>query len=226
MLYFWVFISSVVSVIYLFLLTKLIGCRQMSQLSMFDYVNGITIGSIAASLATSTGKEMLEPAIAMTVFALSATGLSYLSDKSKKVRGFVCGKPITLYSSGVFYRDSFKKAKLDIGEFLTQARTLGYFDLNQILLAIMEGNGKISFLPHAHSRPASPSDFGIAPAESTVFFNVIEDGKIIKENLTALGYDEKWLCGKTDLKIKDIFLAVCDKNGSLSCYPSNISCGK
>lgn len=118
-----VFFSALGSAIALFLLTKLMGARQISQLSLFDYINGITIGSIAAELAISGFKEdFMLPLVAMVVYALVSVGVSVLSNKSIAARKFLVGKPIILYDNDTLFEKNLTKAKLDVNEFLTYCR--------------------------------------------------------------------------------------------------------
>ena len=123
--------------------------------------------------------------------------------------------------SGQMYKKNFKKTRLDLNEFLMQARLNGYFDLSQIDTAVMEASGKISFMPKAASRPATPEDLKIVPEADKVFYNVIMDGHILEQNLKAAGRDIRWLenCLKSKgNKIADIFLATLDSNGTLNIF--------
>lgn len=138
---------SLGSIIVLFILTKLMGNREMSQLSMFDYVVSITIGSIAAEMSTSLENNFLEPVIAMVVYGIVATAISYFTCKSIKIRRIVSGRGKILYDNGKLYRKNLIKSKLDLNEFLMQCRINGYFNLADIQTAILEPNGRISFLP-------------------------------------------------------------------------------
>ena len=217
-----VFLASVGSIVALFILTKLMGNREMSQLSMFDYVNGITIGSIAAEMATSLEDDFLKPLLAMVIYALAAILISIVTSKSLKARKILTGRPLILYENGKIYKKNLKHAKLDISELLTQCRINGYFDLANIQTAILEANGKISFLPVSLRRPATPSDLNLNPTQEKLAVNVILDGNLLKNNLKFTGNDETWL--KKELKkkgvsqISDVFLATCDGNNTLNVY--------
>ena len=125
----------------------------MSQLSMFDYIIGITIGSIAAEMATALETEFWQPLLAMGIYALVAVIFSILSTKSLKSRRLISGTTLVLFDNGILYRKNFKTAKLDLDEFLMICRINGYFNLNDIQTALLETNGKISFLPKAEKRP-------------------------------------------------------------------------
>lgn len=113
---------SLGSVIFLFILTKLMGNKEMSQLSMFDYIIGITIGSIAAEMATALESDFMQPLVAMAVYAVVSIVISVLSYKSLKFRRISSGDSLILLDNGEIYRDNFKKAKLDLNEFLMQCR--------------------------------------------------------------------------------------------------------
>lgn len=221
--YFTIFYQSLFSIIALFILTKLMGCKQMSQLSMFDYINGITIGSIAAEMATDLEGNYLKPLLAMVVYAVVAIVLAKTAQRFIPFRRIVNGKAITLYQDGSIYNENLQKAKMDVDEFLVECRVNGYFDLAQIDTAILEPNGKISILPVSAERPATPKDLGIKPSQEEIFANVIVDGHIMEQNLKHAGKDRNWLDqqleGQNIKKIEDVFLAVCDKQGSFHVFP-------
>lgn len=217
-----IIILSSVSELFLFVLTKLMGNKEISQLSMFDYVIGITIGSIAAEMATALESDYKQPLVAMAVYAFVSIMISIACMKSQKVRRFIYGNSLILLDNGKLYRKNFKTAKMDLNEFLVQCRSNGYFNLSDIKTAILEPNGKISFLPKSSNRPTTPSDFDLTPAPASIDVNVIIDGRIIYENLKNAGYDQMWLqkeiVSQGFENINQIFLATLDKQNNLSIY--------
>ena len=218
----YIIVLSLGSIIAIFLLTKLMGYRQMSQMSMFDYVNGITMGSIAAEMATSLDTGFEKPLVAMIVYALVSLLLSTVSSKSIKVRRMLEGAPLVLLNNGEIYRHNLKKAKIDVSELLVQCRINGYFDISKLQTAILERNGKISFLQKATDRPLTPADVQLSPQQDYMVANVILDGKVMDENLRHTGKDEKWLLdqvrGQGAKRIEDVLLASCDSNNKLQVY--------
>lgn len=216
-----VLLTSVSSVVVLFLLCRLTGQRQISQMSMFDYINSICIGSVAADFATDL-ENWHRPLIAMIVYGLMTVLINILSCKNLRLRKFFNGKPLVLFESGKLYRKNLFHAKLDLNEFLTRCRAAGYFDLSQLEAVVLETNGQLSFLPLSSRRPLSPADMQLHPEPETLRFNLILDGNILPENLKASGYSEDWL--KSQLhsqgigQISDVFLATCDKNGNFTAY--------
>lgn len=214
---------SIGSIAELFILCKLMGYRQLSQMSMFDYVNGITIGSIAAEMATSLEDNFLQPMTAMLVYAAAAILLSWLSSKSIRARRIIAGKPAVLLHNGKLYRKNFQKSKIDLNEFMTQCRVNGYFDISQLDSAVLEENGHISFLPKSQHRPLTPNDLQMSPQRDSLVASLIIDGQIMSENLKASGKDERWLIKELHARgisdAKEIFLATCDLNQNLTLYP-------
>ena len=140
------------SIVVLFILTKIMGQREMSQLSIFDYIISITIGSIAAEMATSLEDNFVEPLVAMIVYAVVTLIIGVLNTRFVKLRPIFSGRTLILYDNGTLFKENFKKSKIDLNEFLVQCRTSGYFNLSDIKTALLEENGKISFLPMSEKR--------------------------------------------------------------------------
>ena len=217
-----VLLTSLLSVAALFLIAKVMGHKQMSQLDFFDYITGITIGSIAAELATEL-EQPIQPLIAMVVYGCAAIILSKITSIFPKTRKFINGTPTILMNNGKLYRENLKKAKMDLSEFMVMCRQQGYFDLNDIQTAIFEFNGKLSILPVSVKRPVTPQDMTLNPQQEYIQTELIMDGRVLDENLKRMGLDDKWL--QKQLKsmgyhhAKDIFLAVCDDNKKLTLFP-------
>ena len=203
--------TALLSVVALFIITKIMGHKQVSQLDFFDYVSGITIGSIGAELATEL-EEPYKPLIALGVWGGTSLILNFLAHKIPKTRKYINGTPTILLTEGKLYRKNLKKAKLDLSEFMLLCREQGYFDLDEIQLAVFEHNGKLSILPKAANRPATPEDLKITAKTTHIGVEVIMDGRIIGDNLSRAGKDEKWLQKKLKKQghkdAKAIFLAV------------------
>ena len=214
--------TTLVSIVVLFLLTKLMGAKQVSQMTMFDYVVGITIGSIAAELATELEQPVL-PLTALIAYGVAAYLISVLTNKSLKARGLITGKPLVLLEDGVIRRENLKKARLDLNEFLTYCRINGYFDLNQIHTALMEHNGNISFLPREQDRPATPEDLGSHPKQAKVQTPFIMDGRLLRENIRKAGKEEAWvhraLLRQGYRQESQVLLALWDGGEKLTVFP-------
>lgn len=218
-----VILTSVLSAAALFVIAKVMGHKQMSQLDFFDYITGITIGSIAAELATELEKPW-KPLIAMLVYGGITVMLTLIISKLPRLRKFINGTPTIIMSDGKLYRKNMKKAKLDLSEFMVMCRQEGYFNLSDIQTAIFEYNGRLTILPKATKRPVNPADMNLVPEAEKIRTEVIMDGRVMGENLKRMGLDENWL--KKELKVqgyknpKEIFLGICDSNNQLTVFLS------
>lgn len=213
--------TSTLSVVVLFVIAKVLGHKQMSQLDFFDYITGITIGSIAAELATEL-ENPWKPLIAMTLYGAVAVTLTFVTSKLPRMRKFINGTPTIILSGGKLYRKNMKKAKLDLSEFMVMCRQEGYFDLNDISMAVFEYNGRLTVLPKATKRPVNPNDINIIPQPDTICTEVIMEGRILHDNLKRMGLNINWL--QKELAVqgikteKEIFLGVCDQKNQLTVY--------
>ena len=215
-------LSSLLSIAVLFLLAKLMGTKQVSQMTMFDYVVGITIGSVAAELATEL-EEPAKPLTALIIYGVVAVLISILTNKSVKARAVVTGKPLVLLENGVIYRENLKKARLDLNEFLTYCRIGGWFDLNQLQSAVLEHNGVVSFLPKETDRPATPTDLNLNPKQAKVQMPFVMDGKLLEDNIRQAGKEEAWvrrsLLRQGYKDESDVLLALWDGGEKLTVFP-------
>ena len=206
-----VILTALLSVASLFIITKIMGHKQVAQLDFFDYVSGITIGSIGAELATELEKPY-KPLIALAIYGLASLLLNLLAHKIPRTRKYINGTPTILMNDGNLYRKNLKKAKLDLSEFMLLCREQGYFDLDEIQTAIFEHNGKLSILPKAANRPATPDDLKITAKATHIGVEVIMDGRVMGENLSRMGRDVNWLTKQLNIQgckdAKEIFLGI------------------
>ena len=219
-----VILTSLLSVGALFIIAKVMGHKQVAQLDFFDYVSGITIGSIGAELATEIEKPY-KPLIALVIYGIVSTVLNLAAHKIPRTRKYINGTPTILMNDGKLYRENLKQAKLDLSEFMLLCREQGYFDLDEMQTAIFEHNGKLSILPKGANRPITAEDLNISAKVTHIGTEVVMDGRIMGENLTRMGRDEIWLTKQLKAQgykdAKDIFLAVYHpEEDKLSLYPN------
>ena len=219
-----IILTSMLSIAALFVITKSMGHKQVAQLDFFDYVSGITIGSIGAELATEL-EEPQKPLMALVIYGIISVLLNLAAHKIPRTRKYINGAPSILMSNGVIYRKNLKQAKLDLSEFMLLCREMGYFDLEEINTAVFEHNGRLSILPKSKNRPLTPSDINIKVNESSIGVEVIMDGRILEENLSRLGRNKAWLMNRLiDGGYKDekeIFLAIYrSEEDGLMLYPN------
>ncbi len=216
-----VILTSLLSVAVLFLMAKIMGHKQIAQLDLFDYIAGITIGSIGAELATEL-EEPLKPLIALLIYGGVTFGFSMLTSKFPRMRKYINGSPTVILNAGKLYRKNMRKAKLELSEFMVMCREEGFFNLDDIQTAIFEYNGRLTILPVSSKRPTTPTDIGLSPQQETINAEVIMDGRILGENLKRMGLDANWLQKKLEEQgfhsAKEVFLGLCSTDHKLSLF--------
>ena len=184
---------SVISLVALFAVTKLIGKKQVSELSLFDYVIGISIGNFTAEMVMSMDNQYINGIVAMVSFGLVSYIVSHLTAKSISLRRFITGTPTIIIEDGKINIDGMAKAKIDINDLLQQCRNAGYFDISEVSYAIMEVNGKISILPKVNYQVPNLQDLKIKKEKESLTSNVIIDGNLMIHNLKNSNKNLEWL---------------------------------
>lgn len=209
-------LTSIFSLVMMFLITRWGGKRQIAQMSPFDYLNAVTVGSIAAEMATNL-EAWYRPFTALLVYGVVTWAVEVSACKSIALRTFWSGRSVILMNNGTIIKENLRRATIDLNEFLGQARIAGYFDPNGIQTAILENNGQISFLPKSNTRPATPQDLSMNPEPTSAWYDLILDGRFMSDNLKAAGRDEKWLDNHLHQmgigQRSEVFYAACDKQG-------------
>lgn len=202
------------SVLALFVIAKLLGKRQISQLEFVDYIIGISIGSIAAEMATDIGdKPMWYYLVAIGIYFLFDIIINFLGRKTPFLKHFLKGKPLMLIYNGEINFKNLKHSKLSVNDMVAMAREQGYFDLSDIKYAVFENSGHLSIMPVAKKQPPVAEDLKIIK-ESKLPCYLITDGRISYSALNEINKDENWLFKKLKVKdkkaLKKIILAIYD----------------
>ena len=219
-------IRTIVIAVIIFFLTKLLGKKQISQLSLFDYIVGITIGSTVADIALDIEKNFIGGVVSLVIFVLIDYFISMLTMKNITARRFLVGVPTVLVEKGKIIESGLKKCKLDINELLAEARIEGYFNIDEIDYALMEINGVISFLPKEKDKSVTKKDMKVKLEKSGLTVNGIIDGEYMENNMKAINKDKQWL--DHELKVQgydeydDILLATIDTNYKVTVYRKGV----
>ncbi len=217
-------LRALISLVTLFLVTKMLGKKQVAELSLFDYVIGISIGNFAAELTINLESKIIHGTIAVIIFGLVAYFITILTMKSIVLRRFFMGIPTVIIHDGILLEEGLKKVKFDVNDLLEQCREQGYFDISEIAYAVLEADGKISILPKSEYKTVTVKDMKLKTKKSSVLGNVIIDGKIMHQNLKNMNKDEKWLKKQVEAqgkKIEDVLLGTLDDFDKLVLYEKN-----
>ncbi|MGG1571724.1 DUF421 domain-containing protein [Fictibacillus sp. NRS-1165] len=213
-------VRSFIFLITLFLLTKwFLGKKQLSQLSFFEYVTGITIGSIAAEVTMGLERNIMHGLISMSIWSLVPFAIGLVSLKSKKVRDFAEGKARIIIKDGKIMEDNLKKERYTIDELLEQLRNKNVFEVSDVEYALLEPNGHLSVLLKKENQPLTAKDLQIKVAPIKEPQTVIMDGNILDEPLSNRGLNRGWLneeLDKAGVSLDNVFLAQVDLYGQLT----------
>ena len=174
---------SLISLITLFIATEILGKKQVSELSLFDYVMGISIGNFSAEMILVLDGQIINGVVAILTFGIVGFLISYLSTKSITIRRLFFQTPTVIMQEGKINYHALKKLNIDINDFLEQTRSLGYFDLNEISYAIMEANGKLSVLVKDEYKIPTKKDLDLKIEKESYPANIIIDGNMMYENI-------------------------------------------
>lgn len=212
-------LQSSVGITVLFFLVKIMGKKHISRLTYFDYVVGISIGSLAANIILKDTSDFLLGIISMIVITCFPIILSYISMKSFSARKFFDGSPIIIIQNGKIIEKNLKRSKLNINDVLILLRIKNVFNITDVEFAILETNGKISIQLKANKQPTKPSDLNINVKYEGLCTNLIIDGNVINSNLNFINKDIGWLINELKKQninsISEVLLASLDNTGNL-----------
>lgn len=212
-------LRAIFSFIVLFTLARILGKKQISHLTFFDYVVGIVIGDMASTMAIETEMKIINGLIGLVVYTLFSVILAYGAIKSFKFRDLVESSPSILVKNGNVLEKNLFKHKMTYDDLLNGLREKDAFKLDEVEMAILETNGQISVLKKPEYQSLTPSDIGLAVEEDHAPSLIIIDGTLLLKRLNYLNYSEDWLLGEIKKqganKVEDVFLAQINSDGSV-----------
>lgn len=206
------------ALVMLFVLTRILGKKQISQLTFFEYITGIVIGDLAGFISTDIEANYIHGTVAMLVWFAIPLLVEMLALKSKKVRNLLEGQGTVFIRDGKVLEKNLRKERYTTDELLEQLRTKSVFTPADVEFAILEASGDLSVMLKEEYQPLTPSDIGLHPKRLHPPQAVIMDGNVQDGGLAILGLDRIWLdkqlkqAGRT---VSDIFMAVADDKGGL-----------
>lgn len=212
-------LRSLFFLIVLFVITKVLGKKQLSQLSFFEYVTGITIGNVGAELATKVEGNVIHGVLSILVFAIAPFIAGSISLKSKTFRDLVEGKASVFIKDGKVMEDNLKKEKYTIDELLALLRKKDVFDVSEVEFALLEANGDFSVMLKKQNQPITPKDINLSVAAVKEPQTIIMDGNILDEPLSTIGLNRNWLHTELDklgVILDNVFLGQANSNGELT----------
>lgn len=188
-----VMIRTTIAFVVLFLISKLLGKKLISQMTYFDYITGISLGTLSATAAMDYSGEFGPYFLALVQWGIFSILLGVISLKSRKVRKFVEGEPTLMIQNGQVLEENMKKSQYNLDNLIVSLRKKNIFNISDVEFALLEPDGTLSVLPKSQHRPITPSDLNLDTGYEGLSTELIMDGKIVYANLAQVGLDETWL---------------------------------
>ncbi len=214
-----VMVRGIIAFFTLVIFARLLGKQQISQLTFFDYVLGITIGSIAANLTTDLTSRAWPHWVGLAVWTILVLALQWLTLKWRYASKYIDGEPTVVIMNGKIMEDAMRKLRYRTSELLEQLRQKNVFDISQVEFAVLEVNGQLSVLKKSQHQPVTPQDLNIPTDYQGIDTELIYDGVVVEQNLKQVNLDRAWL----DNQLKnqgiydpsEVFLANLNAQGNL-----------
>lgn len=214
-----ILIRSIISFGVLLLLTRLMGKKQISQMTFFDYVVGITIGSIAASMSVDQNIMLANGLIGLAIWGLIPILISIISLKSNFFRMLTDGSPTVLVENGKILEKNLSKEGLAIDQLMLLLRQKNAFKLSDVEFAVLENDGQLSVMKKTSAEPITPATMGMVVESETEPRLVIADGTVMELTLKDMGYTKEWLLGEITKQgakcFSDVFVGQLEANGKV-----------
>ncbi|NLC07386.1 MAG: DUF421 domain-containing protein [Syntrophomonadaceae bacterium] len=214
-----VVVRGVIAFITLLIFTRVLGKQQLSQLTYFDYILGITIGSIAATMTTDLTARAWPQLVGLITWTGAVFVLQWITLKWRYASKYIDGEPTVVIMNGQIMEDVLKKMRFRVADLLEQLRTKGVFDLSEVEFAVLETNGQLSVLKKSQYQPVTANDLNLPTNYKGISSELIYDGVVVEQNLQQVNLDRPWLEAQLrKLGFNDpseIFIASLNTNGDL-----------
>lgn len=207
-----VVVRGIISFFSLLIFARILGKQQISQLTFFDYILGITIGSTASSMTTDLTSRAWPHWVGLLTWTTLTLLLQFITLKSKHASDYLDDKPTVIIMDGKILEDAMKKLRYRLGDLLEQLRDKGVFDLSEVAFAVLEKDGQLSVLKKAEYTPVTPKDINLTPSKVSLSTELIYDGVIIDANLKKVKKNVPWLMSQLKAhnvkEVSQVFVAT------------------
>ncbi|WP_340398449.1 DUF421 domain-containing protein [Paenibacillus sp. FSL H8-0079] len=211
-------VRSIIAFLTLIIYTRVLGKQQMGNLTYFDYINGITIGSIAGTFATDLSSKAWIHFVALTIFTIITIIFQYITLKNRTISKLMDSDPTLIIQNGKILEQNLSKMRVKFDELTMMLRQKDVFDITTLDYAILEPDGSLSVVLKPENQPVTAKDMHMHPPKSKLMTEIIIDGLLIKQNLEERNKDTNWLSEqlkKQNITIQDIAFAAILPNDKL-----------
>lgn len=216
---FYAILRSILAFILLMLVIRWMGRKAVSEMTYFDFGIVLTFGSVTANIGFGEDRSLTSTITVLIMFGVFGVLVGYLQMKSFRFHKMISSDPLVIIDNGDIIKSNMKKARMTLTELTSLLRAKDMFNINDVLYAVLEGDGTLSVLPKADKAPLTPSDMNLHPAEKGLTRDLILDGEIRFDNLRAAKLTLDWLMRELKARrvedIHEVFYAALDPSGVL-----------
>lgn len=219
------FFRSILIYIFVLIVMRLMGKREIGQLQPFELAIAIMIADLASIPMTDSGIPITNGIISILGLLLMHLVISFLNVKSIKAREIICGKPTILIHRGKIDEKALKKERFTINELEERLRGNNIYNLGDVEYAILETSGQVTVIQKPEKRNTIPEDFNIIPDYEGIPYDLVVDGKIMEKNLQAIGKNYQWLkkqVEKFNMKPEEALIVTYDAKGQIFCQKKEL----
>lgn len=204
-------IELIVGFTALFILTRLLGKTQITQITTFDFISALVLGELVGNALYDEQIHIGRILFAITMWGILIFAIEIITQKFKGTRKLLEGEPSIVIRKGKIDREVMKKNKLDINQLQHLLRSKDVFSIQEVEYAILETDGKVSVLKKADAASPSRKDLNLPTDNVVLPVSIILDGEVIKDNLEKIGHNDQWLQKQLKengvARIKDVLYA-------------------
>ena len=216
------FFRAIVLYIFVLIVMRLMGKREIGQLQPFELAISIMIADLASLPMTETGVPISNGIIPILGLLVMHLVISMLNMKSTKIREIICGKPSILIFRGKIDEEVLKRERFTINELEERLRDNNIFNIGDVEYAVLETSGQVTVIPKPNKRPTTPEDFNIEPKYEGIPYDLVVDGKVMYKNLEKIGKNYVWLQKQTEkfgIKPEEALIVTIDGDNQFFCQP-------
>ena len=216
-----IFVRTVILYFAILISMRIMGKRQLGEMEISEFIVAALIADLAATPLQDIGIPLLNglvPIIIMFCFEIIIAGLNM---RSVKLRKLTYGRPEIIIRNGRIIREAMHKNRFTLDELMQELRAQGLTDTAQVEYAVLETNGQLSIILKSGNQPATASQMGVDADDVSYAHIIINEGRILDNNLKLLGRDRRWLANelkRQNLRSADeVYILTLSENGSVFC---------
>ena len=213
------FVRTIIVFLLLVVSLRIMGKRQLGELEPIELVVAILISNLAAQPLQDVGTPLIYGIVPVLTLLSCQVLISGVTVKYSRIRRMICGSPSILIDNGKIIQSEMRRNRISIDELYVELRSKEITDIATVKHAILETNGTLSVILYPDFSPVTPREMGITSEDTGSPVCIINDGRVMSDNLRLLGRDQKWLKKEISKRgasaPEDVYIMSVDGKGNI-----------